>query len=431
MHKTNKLGERTCVANVRILAGTVVLATVLTTSVNSHAQQETQANITSYDFKKNADSIEIAPVRTSTNISVIKNPAANGASTYVYSLQYRIPGVDRPIVQVGPASGQAQSVTTTAPTVPSFTSTDTVKLEEQTTYYWSKLARDYAVKKIWVNLPDWPGQIPLNANGVQPGVLPLSKFNTACYPTAYGTPACMRAWLHEGPQTHMKEGGKAAEGNGARNFNAKYIEDIVHEFGHYATGFTFGHMAFIEAMVPAVIDAALNDRAKLAFQEAGAMIFAELVLHDARYSVLKGTRVSGARDHQSWPPTSKEEHQIAVPIAQAFTEALWGKSAKSAITVDWGTNPSTANDTLAKAFVFALAINKDQGFRIDRLAYAMLAWLDRNAPKDRADKIRAIFADHGFKPQKLGTSCTQHEQCATFRCDNRAKAGCIWLDHFA
>src|SRR5512142_1257563 len=86
---------------------------------------------------------------------------------------------------------------------------------------------------------------------------------------------------------------------------------------------------------------------------------------------------------------------------------------------------------MAKAFVYALAINKDQGFRIDRLAYAMLAWFDRNAPKDRADKIRAIFADHGFKPQKLGTSCTQHEQCATFRCDNRSKAGCVWLDRFA
>ena len=104
--------------------------------------------------------------------------------------------------------------------------------------------------------------------------------------------------------------------------------------------------------------------------------------------------------------------------------------------VDWGSqpgaglpkNPVVANLAMARAFTYALALNR--GHRIDQLAASTLEWLSVNEPR-RVGPIRAIFAAHGFGPRAYGEACMSHGECMSFRCDNRPGAGCVALDGMA
>ncbi len=294
--------------------------------------------------------------------------------------------------------------------------------EDQTAYYWTKLARDYAIRRLWLTPRGLPAPPKLAFDAVQPNLLTQGSFNNACIFRG-GNPACMKVWPHEGPKLHFKEG-------------AVKPATIVHEFGHYAAGYVFGHMDIVGFTVPAVFD----DCAKLAFQEAAADMFAALALHDVRYSSLVGAAWFGVADPSEkarWPIScgkdGKSEYDTAAPLAQAFKQALWGADVTNTIKVNWRPSPSSpsgpnspevANKTMADAFVYALSLNRGQ--RVDFLATDVLQWIAVNEPL-RSREIRKIFESHGFI-QQLGTSCTEHLQCASQRCDNRPGAGCVAQD---
>ncbi len=294
--------------------------------------------------------------------------------------------------------------------------------EEQTAYYWSKVAREYALRKIWVTPPGLSTPPKLAMDAVQPNVLTQGSFNNACI-FREGNPACMKVWPHEGPKMHLKEG--------------KVLPEIVvHEFGHYATGYVFGHMDAVGFSVPA----ALGDCAKLAFQEASAYMFQGLVLHDVRYPSLiakSGYGIVDTSQRAKWPVScgvnNKSEYDTAYPLIQAFLQSLWGVDATNTIRVNWRPDPNSpsmpnnrelANRIMANAFVYALTMNR--GHRIDVMANDILKWIAANEPK-RLKEIWKIFESHGFV-QKLGASCVEHLQCATSRCDNRPGAGCVAQD---
>jgi hypothetical protein len=308
---------------------------------------------------------------------------------------------------------------------PGFNSTEAAnkrQYEEQTAYYWSKVAREYAVRRLWITPPGLSSPPRLAMDAVQPNVLTQGSFNNACIYRG-GNPACMKVWPHEGPKIHIKEGEARAE-------------TIVHEFGHYAAGYVFGHMDPVGFSVPA----ALGDCAKLAFQEASATMFQGLVLHDVRYPWLvgrKGYGIVDASQKARWPVScgvnNKSEYDTANPLIQAFLQSLWGVDASSTIKVNWRPDPNSptmpnnrelANKTMANAFVYALTMNRGQ--RVDVMANDVLKWIALNEPK-RSSEIWKIFESHGFV-QKLGTGCVDHLQCASERCDNRPGAGCVSQD---
>ncbi len=310
--------------------------------------------------------------------------------------------------------------------MPSFVSTETTnrrQYEEQTTYYWSKVAREYAVRRVWITPPGMSGPPKLATDAVQPNVLTQGSFNNACKFREFA-PACMRVWPHEGPKIHIKTGLTIS------------AELIVHEFGHYAAGYIFGHQDIINFIVPAIF----NDTAKLGFQEAVADMFKALVLHDARYGALVGDDGYGkarASETAKWGDVlnskTGDEYFIKAPLEQAFRQALWGADASGTIKVNWrpdpdnkamANDPGLANKTMANAFAYALAMNR--GHRIDVMANSLLEWMDANEPK-RADQIRRIFASHGFA-LRLGDVCRVHSECESLRCVNLPGAGCVPQD---
>ena len=113
---------------------------------------------------------------------------------------------------------------------PEFTETTATSAryyEEQTTYYWIMKARQYAINHLWVTPHGWTGEPPTHAtNGVDIHVL-KSGFGNACWPDP--RTGCFRAWPIAGPRINLKAG-------------AIEPELIVHEYGHYAAGYVFGHM---------------------------------------------------------------------------------------------------------------------------------------------------------------------------------------------
>ncbi len=323
----------------------------------------------------------------------------------------------RAIKEVAGDRGDPQRHTTNGCLPPAFNFTQATgprQYEEQTTYYWTKVARDYAVRMLWITPAGVSERPRLASDAVQPDVLTDSSFNTACFDKGPESSGCMRAWPHEGPKIHIKAG-QADE------------RTVVHEFGHYACGYVFGHMDPIDFSVPA----AFGDSAKLAFQEAAADMFRDLVLHDL--AVAGDTRARDTSGTSKWPPSTQNWYDMEAPLENAFRQALWGADASNTITVNWrpdpnnptmANNPSVANTTMARAFAYALVMNK--GHRIDLMATTLLTWISAHEPR-RATEIQKIFEAHGFA-SALGTSCVDHGQCASLRCDNRPGAGCVALD---
>ncbi len=304
---------------------------------------------------------------------------------------------------------------------PSFDFTSGRELEEQTAYYWSFVARSYAIANLWITPPGWPlGPIAVSKTGVQPNVIGGGNFATACFPIAPNADGCMRVWPHEGPKIHLEAG-------------VLTPELVVHEYGHYAAGFAYGHMDAFGFSLPA----ATGDCMKLAFQEAIADMFKFLVMHDRRYAAYAGSDGFGpvAASHSARGPIAcGDAYVTALPVQQAFQQALWGTDYSRKIVVNWRANPldttkpndpHIANRKMANAFTYALALNR--GHRIDQLAGSLVEWFDVNEPR-RADAIRKIFGAHGYLVQPYGAACTAHPQCASFRCDNRPGAGCVAQD---
>jgi hypothetical protein len=328
------------------------------------------------------------------------------------------------IKEVGGDRGTPQRVVGPCNATPTFGFTAGRQYEEQTTYFWSLVSHDYAVRRIWVTPPGWVlGPIKMARDAVQPNALSESTFTSnACFPAGPKVAGCMRVWPGEGPKTHLRTGRVSPS-------------VVVHEYGHYAGGYVFGHMDAFGFSVPA----ALGDCAKFAFQEAVAPMFTALVLHDARYAALAGSDGYGqvqSTQIARWPAscTSPETaYDMARPLEEAFLQALWGTDTNRTVFVDWGAaagrgmpkSPDTANRIMASALVYGLALNRGQ--RVDQLASAILEWLDTNEPL-RAPAIRRIFAAHGFTPRAAGGACVSHAECTSFRCDNRPGAGCVWQD---
>jgi len=380
------------------------------------------------------EDLDHAAATKKTEVSYVKT-----GSRCEYRLEFNAPGTLRPIGEVAGDRGVPQRRTTPNCAAPAFdfTPTSGVKqYEEQTAYYWAKVARDYAVRSLWITPPGLPGAPQLATQGVQPNVLTSASMTTACYNVGDWASGCMRAWPHEGPKIHIRAGLDAA---GHENVAAR---TVLHEYGHYAAGFVFGAMDAGGFAVPAF----LGDDPKFGFQEALANIFATLVLHDdvQRDPGAGGARAlalasdsefgDGAGATTQWPPTSTNWYAMAGPLQEAFRQSLWGADATGTIDVNWrpdpaSTNqpdsPAVANRVMSQAFVYALITNR--GHRMDAMAIAILAWIGTYEPL-RAPEIRRIFESHGFAAPLLGAQCVDHGQCASLRCDQRPGAGCVAQD---
>jgi hypothetical protein len=338
-----------------------------------------------------------------------------------YRLQLSAGSTSWGIREVAGDRGPPRRITTSTCTDPSFAATSGRELEEQTAYYWSFVSRSYALSNLWIKPPGWPlGPIAISKTGVQPNVIGGGNFGTACFPIAANADGCMRVWPHEGPKLHLESGRLAPE-------------LVVHEYGHYAAGFAFGHMDAFGFSLPA----ASGDCMKLAFQEAIADMFMFLVMHDQRHAAYAGADGFGPvrTNHDAKGPIAcGDAYATALPVQQAFQQALWGTDFSRKVMVNWRVNPldttkpndpKLANRKMANALTYALALNR--GHRIDQLASSLVEWFDVNEPR-RADAIRKIFAAHGYFVQPYGAACTAHPQCASFRCDNRPGAGCVAQD---
>ncbi len=352
--------------------------------------------------------------KDTTEISVIKTP--QGCE---YRLEFNSP-VRPPnwgIIEVGGDQGPPQRYLSAQCTPPKFVETATTnkrKFEEQTTYYWSKMGREYAKERLWITPPGWSsGPIKFANNPLGPNVLTsggfVGGFNQACFPNPLS--GCMRAWPGEGPRIFIRAGHARAD-------------IVAHEYGHYAAGYVFGHMDTL-GFNPASCGAR-------SFQETIAPIFQTLLQHGTRHeqlvSYFESVRLGDPnsmnlgspygpvdrRHNSTWTNACGEtDYTMGEPLLQAFTQALWGSDYSGTILVPWR-DAREANVTMANAFVYALAQNR--GHRIDLLAFAILDWLSRQAP-DQSSKITEIFASHGMAPRALGEQCSNHSDCRSGICD--------------
>lgn len=265
---------------------------------------------------------------------------------------------------------------------PSFTvskAANAKQFEEQTTYYWIMRARAYAMQNLWITPDGWEGNPPSHANdGVDVDVLEKDNFDNACLPRP--TSGCFRAWPIIGPEIHLKAGSVKPE-------------LIVHEFGHYACGFVFGHM-------PA--EFWFLDACSLSFQEAIAEIYMDLFFHNERYiefkaedPLLSGKPSSGSGFHSEdadvWQGCGNisSEYVIARPLVQAFHQSLWD---------DVWPDKNTANHVMISAFSTALA--KMNNMDIEDMAEYMLDYINITQESPIREKVISIFKDHGFSPSK-------------------------------
>ena len=405
MSKIRSRSTATCVA--------LLLAAALPASARAQSFVEQKANVYTDDVAGGAKTL-VVPVTA----------IATGGSCEARLQFFSVPRSGWDLKEVSADRVAPQRVVGSCSAQPTFGFTAGRQYEQQTTYYWSQIARDYAVRRLWITPPGWVlGPIKMATDGVEPNVLSESTYgNNACFPIGATSSGCMRVWPGEGPKMHLKTGQVSP-----------WV--VVHEYGHYAGGYVFGHMDAFGFSVPA----ALRDCAKLAFQEAVAPMFVALVMHDARYTALAGADGYGQVNTTQiarWPASCSSvgaAYDMARPLEEAFLQALWGTDTRRTVFVDWGAaagrgmpkSPGTANRAMANALVYGLALNRGQ--RVDQLASSILEWLDANEPL-RAPVIRQIFASHGIAPRAPGAACMSHAECTSFRCDNRPGAGCVTQD---
>ncbi len=272
--------------------------------------------------------------------------------------------------------------------------------EEQTIYYWMMLARDYAMKRLWVTPEGWGGPPIKHSTRRVDGYLLGAGFARSCFPKP--SEGCMRAFPTEGPRLYFKRG--------------HVSPDLVgHEFGHYAAGYVFGHQD------PVGLDGFDPMKCgKRSFQEAIAEMFMSSMLHFHRHDRYKGG--SDGPKNSFHGNTAKvwdgkcgagTDYTMGAPLVQAFRESLWNQSI-------WGSDHDRANKSMSAAFAHGLA--KNRGHLIDVLAEDILTHLQEHQPSSRFDKIEAIFSKHGFK--SVGARCSVNLQCSglgTSRCDQTTK----------
>lgn len=335
-----------------------------------------------------------------------------------YRLEFKDPKtIAWPIGEVSGNRGNAQRIQILScppqpATPPAFDSTpesSAPRFEEQTAYYWTKKARDYAEQHFWITPPKWEGKPPKFAKAqLSPAVLSqtsfdalaLDGFSTACFPR--DPDACMRAWQVQNPRVYIKAGKVDPR-------------TVVHEYGHYAAGFIFGHM---DPLRPNGMDIARC--VHRSFQEGIANSFQRLFVHYELAVANPGGKLS-VRDLKSqWTNVCLEtdEYLMSNPLWEAFEQALWGMGKDGLgqpLDIPWS-SPSEANETLANAFTYALATHHD--FRTHRIAYAALDYIDKTElSADIKNGVRAIFASHGLAPTANKVKCSENDECVSGYCD--------------
>jgi hypothetical protein len=322
-----------------------------------------------------------------------------------YKLEFSDPNDSaRSIAEVGGNRGPAQRIQSCLALPPGFTATSATNaawFEEQTLYFWTKKARDYAKASLWITPPNWEGAAPKFANAeLGPNVLvkniDATGFATACFPR--DPPACMRFWPGTNPKVFVQAGRVS-------------VDTVVHEYGHYAAGFVFGHMD--TASVGGFDIASCVHRS---FQEGIAEAFNQLLRHQELSAAGITAPVVGY--NSQWRnECTVDEYPMARPLWEAFTQAVWGTGTDengNPVSVPW-TTAAEANIGMANALTAGLATVTD--FEMHLLAQAAVEHVEKNQPAAIAAAVRAIFASHGLTAAPNGRYCAENHECASKYCD--------------
>jgi hypothetical protein len=266
--------------------------------------------------------------------------------------------------------------------------------EAQTAFYWVMTARDYAMSNLWKTPDYWQGGTPdLNKNDLSVNILTGgndSDFSNACWGTEGNPGGCFRAWPDwlGGITINLRAG-------------SVNPELVIHEYGHYAAGFVFGHTP------NDMFDFRLGWIAecyKRSFNEALAEIFLHLFFHSKRYEHFDSIGAIASNEPSSsfdlgtsavWGDPSlacdlpnANDYSEGMPLVQAVHETLWDPI--------W-TDHREANRFMVQAFSNALLRNSGT-FDLELLAKDMLKYINRS-PIDDIVKLRVndIFKLHGFE----------------------------------
>ena len=341
-------------------------------------------------------------------ISVIR-----GTQTCDFRLEYDDPAA-RPswaVHEIGGDQGPRQRYSADCNDPPSFVANESANpqfYEEQTTYYWTMKARDYAIRNLWVTPTGWT-QPPIGhaTTRVDTNVLRTASFNQACLPKPFT--GCFRTWPGEGPRIHLRAGSVRPE-------------LVAHEYGHYAAGYVFGHMDTVSGW--------FVECTKRSYQEAVAEMFMSVFLHGVAYehfrpdALKKGVPNSGSfgslKHTQGWDGqcgANNNDYVMGRPLVQAFHQLLWDPV--------WSGDAVHANAVMVDAFSYALASNR--GHRLDALVRDIVDRLEKKRSAQEAEAARTIFRSYGFR--MVGDRCTSNTECTgprTTRCDTtRTPNRCI------
>ena len=277
---------------------------------------------------------------------------------------------------------------------PQFDDTSGIRLEAQTAYYWVMRARAYAKENLWITPDYWPDGTPgFNKNDLSVYILTGgndSQYTNACK-FAEGSNGCFRAWpdLFTGIRINLKAG-------------SVNPELVLHEYGHYAAGFVFGHTpnGMFDSQWGWVAECY-----KRSFNEALAETFMHLFFHSERYDYFNSIGAIASNQPYSsidlgtsavWgdgslacdlPNNIGTDYTEGMPLVQAVHESLWDPVWPDHIE---------ANKTMVQAFSYALQ-KSGNSFDLELLAENMLKYINRTLGDNTAKvRINEIFYLHGF-----------------------------------
>lgn len=344
-------------------------------------------------------------ITTTTEVTRIDNKGS-----CEYRLEFMAPGdKTRGINEIGGNRGSgAQRINSCTAFPPAFAATTTSNaawFDEQSAYYWAKKSRDYAKAALWITPPGWNGGPFTLANAeVSLSVLAGGAYGLACSAGGQSSDGCMRYWPGQNPKIYIPAG--------------RAIRSVVvHEYGHYAAGYVFGHMDTLGSG-----GFKISNCVHLAFQEGIAETFEQLFVHHELTSVGTTTPlINIAGKNTQWKNTCSLGpglYAMSDPLWEAFAQAVWGtgrNSDASPITVPWP-NAASANTGMVNAFTYALIKTKD--FRMHNFAMTALDHINKNQPNNIATAVRAIFASHGLTLAANGKPCIENQECTSNWCDN-------------
>lgn len=355
-------------------------------------------SITINDIDNNPD------IATMTQVTRIDNKGS-----CEYRLEFMAPGdKTRGINEIGGnRPGGAQRINSCTAFPPAFAATSTSNaawFDEQSTYYWAKKSRDYAKEALWITPPGVnSGSFTLAIAEVSLSVLAGGAYGAACSALGFSSPGCMRYWPGQNPKIYI------SAGNASRSI-------VVHEYGHYAAGYVFGHMDTLGSG-----GFKISNCVHLAFQEGIAETFHQLFVHHEFTSTGKTMPRDIPGLNKQWQNSTctigPGVYSMSDPLWEAFTQAAWGtmNAGGSPIIVPWP-NAASANRGMMNAFIFALINTRD--FRMHEFALTALNHIDKNQAPNIATAVRAIFARHGLTWAANGKPCIENQECASNWCDN-------------